>query len=367
MYFVYSKIYNVKMKTKITPYCIMLLVLSCVVMFCSGHRPFTIRAFSISSKRSSIRSLPLEWNWQHITISDAQHWKHTFEKPLAIGSYTSHVFNQHLSKWCGCCYLVSAVQMLQDRVHIAIGLRNPNVVMQPSIEVDMQHALDTYNQARLENTDDIGWNACKGGSPLHVLQTIQRNKCNLRMLLGVGGTWHGHPCYLDEKESPNSVHLETTQHLQNVQNYIKWRIFRCGPVVLGINAQCINVDDIGERGGMIDVSHTGRPNHAVTVVGWKIVNGLECWIVRNSWGTEHSPKQLPNTMDCVDTGYNNCAVPMRVWGGDPQNPGYVYVPLTFAGIQGIPSPWYDGIPVALANGLKEVKPMSDFISDPFHI
>ena len=347
-----------------TLWCVLLLTLTCIIIVCTPHKYEFIRTVSISSKRSSVR-IPTEWNWQDITATDAKRWEETFGKPLAIGSYTSFVFNQHLSKWCGCCYLVSAIQMLQDRLNLAIGLRNPTHIMQPSVEVDMQHALDAYNRARLENTDEHVWNACKGGSPLHVLQTIQRGKCKLRMLPGAGGIWHGHPCSIDEEQSSNSIRIEHAQQLQNVQEYIKWRIFRCGTVVLGVNAQCINIDDIAERGGVIDETHTESANHAVTVVGWKMVGTQECWIVRNSWGTEHSPTKLPDTMDCVEIGHNNCDVLKRSWAGDPQNPGYVYIPLNFAGIRGLPSPWYDGMPIALTKSLEGVNPVSTLYSNPW--
>lgn len=31
----------------------------------------------------------------------------------------------------------------------------------------------------------------------------------------------------------------------------------------------------------------GAPDHAVTVVGWQVIDGVPCWTIQNSWGLEH--------------------------------------------------------------------------------
>lgn len=42
----------------------------------------------------------------------------------------------------------------------------------------------------------------------------------------------------------------------------------------------------GYKGGIYDDSScTGRISHAVAIVGYGTENGLDYWLVRNSWGT----------------------------------------------------------------------------------
>ena len=97
------------------------------------------------AKLAACTLLPFEWSWQNISVADSEAWRACFGKPIAPGSYTSPVFDQHVSRWCGCCYLVSVVQMIQDRLHLAVGLADARKPMFPCFSLNMQLALDTYN------------------------------------------------------------------------------------------------------------------------------------------------------------------------------------------------------------------------------
>lgn len=39
-------------------------------------------------------------------------------------------------------------------------------------------------------------------------------------------------------------------------------------------------------GGGIYNGYCGQPDHAVVAVGWGVENGVEYWIIRNSWGPD---------------------------------------------------------------------------------
>ena len=107
-----------------------------------------------------------------------------------------------------------------------------------------------------------------------------------------------------------------------------------GTVVLEVDAGTLKKHD--KKGVVTDLSATSLPNHAVTVIGWKGGN----WIVRNSWGKDRVPKQLPEDLNCVKRGKNDCKVEWETWTGDPEDPGFVLLPKHFPALHSKdPSPW----------------------------
>lgn len=319
-----------------------------VVLIFNLRKTAPIRFIVVSSRRARLRNLhiPDEWSWQSVSVSDSKLWKECFGNSIAPGSYTSPVFDQHFSRWCGCCYLVSAVQMLQDRMHVALGINDPMNPMFPCFYFNMQLALDTYNHH--EQVRSADWNACKGGMPLRVLQAIGDDTCKLRLIRD-GEVWFGHPSSIDESIPSDDppIYIEEPEVLQNRVEYIKRRIFKYGPVVLGINSKCFLDEGIIARGGLINTKHNALPDHALTVVGWKKIGDTTCWIARNSWGMETVPTNRPDDASCVGNDFNNCETGKNKWVGDMHNPGYAYIPTDYQSIHGLPSPWFDAIPVSL--------------------
>ena len=77
--------------------------------------------------------------------------------------------------------------------------------------------------------------------------------------------------------------------IENRSAAVKDAIFRRGTVVLGIDAECIIEADAR---GVANVASRRKRNHAVTVVGWVVHDGVECWLVRNSWGVRDRPENF---------------------------------------------------------------------------
>lgn len=341
-------------------YCTALVIVaSIVVLFRS------LRTYPAICKRPNLRmarrallasGLPDEWSWQRIDEEHALAYEKSHARRIAIGDYASPVFNQHMSNWCGCCYLVAVVQMLQDRMHLILGLTNPEMHMFPCFQFNMQLALDTYNAYEKKRRGDE-WNACTGGMPTRVMNAIASNNCILR-LVADRHVWMGHPNSLQgdafSDDDERNIELEALESLEMAPDSIMRRIYKYGSIVLGINARCLLDPTLSDRNGLIDTRIVAPRDHAVTVVGWKRIKRRTCWILRNSWGTEEVPTAKP-APGCVGDDYNRCEVNRKTWIGDPTNPGHAYLPVDYEGLRGYPSPWLDAIP----QGIRQFVQRSD--------
>ncbi len=296
---------------------------------------FSSAKFSSASMYNNIITRQEEWRWDKISDENTNTWFKICNKKIAQGTYTSPVINQHKSKWCGCCYLVSVIQVIQDQINMAIGITNPQKKMKPFVEVNLQIALDTYNEIRRIHHPD--WNACQGGNPLKLIESIQDGNIPLKYTNSDGFGWYGHPTS-QKYDLISDIFLKKENIvLENITEKIQISIFKYGPIILGINANCVSK---AAADGIIDTNVYGERNHAVTVIGWRTIKNKKHWIARNSWGMKLAPKKSPKDLNCVQTDSNTCHIETQKWFGDRNLGGYFYIPFDYGPIKGTPSPWF---------------------------
>lgn len=325
---------------------LLLLLIACMERRATAWRVGTVRAVATracSARRATSPTVPREWSWAHITRLDCDVFRAHTSARILPGNYASPVVNQHRSGWCGCCYLMAVVQMVQDRWNLKIGQMLPSDgVMHPFVELDAQRILDDYN--RLRRKSDRSWNACQGGDPKRVIACLEGGACQLHVSPPKGHVWHGHPRDVPFQKSQSAMRVGEFRVIDNRADAVKRVILSKGPVVLGIDAQCLI--HLSPEGVADDSSRNAR-NHAVSVIGWTTCRktGKECWITRNSWGADRVPSNLPQDIQCVQTGSNRCAEVTSAWTGTSGFPGYVLVPVKYierdaAGATDS-SPWWD--------------------------
>lgn len=230
-------------------------------------------------------------------------------------TYAADAFDQHAASWCGCCYLVAAVQVVEDRGHLFMSRGSKYAL--PRHVLSLQSVMDHF---QVWNDDASGWNVCHGGSALRVLACMKGGACPLT---GRTTTWHGFARtrrVSDAADAPFRVrHVRVVEGTEAAQR----ELFANGPLLLEMSAQTAKAID--GRGVVTDP--TPRPvNHAVSVVGWERVDGVLHWVVRNSWGKERAPKTLPTDyIDCVAVDRNRCQNHWEAWRGMPNDPGFFLV------------------------------------------
>ena len=270
------------------------------------------------------KRLPSRFDWREVRGSDNALSRG--QKCLFEGSFVSRVLNQHQTKWCGCCYLLSVIQCLQDRLNVHDHCTSTKT----RTEFELQVIMDEYDRI---TSSGMSWNACLGGQPSDVIGCLERRELPL-----VPGDsmrdWSGYP---REVVGPKDDYENDCRHAIRVESIdtssfsypddIQGEIWQHGPVVLNINATNLlqlNADGIVEN--EIDIR---RANHAVCVVGWTVKRAQSMWIVRNSWGRHQVPTHIPEDKTCVRRGRNECDVEYTEWVGDVAHRGYCYLPMSF--------------------------------------
>lgn len=244
------------------------------------------------------------------------------------GTYAGNALNQHASSWCGMCYLVAAMQMVEDRWTIQRAKGGKFGTLKLSIQTLMDH---------FEEQDATPeWNVCKGGFSLHVLQCMMEKRCPMVVDTTNRRSWFAFARIVSSCPTPNAE-VQVLHPRRLAPKEVKQHLYTYGPVVLEINAGTLKSTD-AQTGRVTDLTPQD-PNHAVCVVGYDIVDGHECWIVRNSWGT-YVPTDIPSDLSCVSRGSNICKVDVQPWHSAPHDHGFCFLPVAFSPLwETDPSPW----------------------------
>ena len=248
-------------------------------------------------------------------------WRDTLAShPLPQGQYAGDVVDQHEIGWCGWCYLVAAVQMVEDRLRISHSAATGR---SPHGRISTRALIDTFR----EKDQDSSWSICQGGSSIHVLECMQDGNCTPRWILRNG----------EDGEDVMDVAVSVSGSGRLMEAHVRSELYKYGPVILEVNATTLKSAS-REDGKVTDLTYR-EPNHAVCVVGWE----GDSWIVRNSWGTHGLvPKSIPSDYRGCSSpvrGENTCIATMETWHSMPSDSGFVLLPMSFAPLHDMDSPW----------------------------
>jgi cathepsin X len=215
-------------------------------------------------------TVPASWDWRNVSGIN----------------YLTWVRNQHIPQYCGSCWAHATTSHLSDRINI---LRNNTW---PIVSISPQMVLDC-----------IAGGTCNGGVPMLMytfghFNGFSEDSCHqyeaVNPFKGIGCS------AIKQCETCNSLMANGTSNCTAVANYTKWfigdfgfvhgvdnmkaEIMTRGPIVCLMDAT--NAFENGYTGGVYsEVVFLPIPNHVVSIVGWGTDNGIDYWLVRNSWGT----------------------------------------------------------------------------------
>ena len=188
--------------------------------------------------------------------------------------------NQHIPQYCGSCWAFAATSALSDRYKILRNAQWPDINISPQVLLSCDKA-------------DYG---CGGGYPVVAYEYIYTNgitdeTCEVYQARGYtnGLTCTSFdPCYTCDPDG--TCYVPSSYLLYNVTGFEKvsgvnqmMTALQNGPIVCSMDS---TPEFHNYTGGIFnDTTGADDLNHAISLVGYGVENGVSFWIGRNSWGT----------------------------------------------------------------------------------
>lgn len=334
-------------------------VTSIVIRNVSAKVTSSQRRIFLSSRLTKLEWIPKTWNWFDVSKEEASSWSFAFGRKLLPGVYASQAINQHETGYCGCCFMIASIQCIQDAYNIRYGNhgKSSDEFDHRIFHFDMNKAMNDFtriHKANVVTMENAGmqihnkasreWNACMGGDPIDVLNSLADKRMMLKLR-------HGHTkfasCTIDDEQENfrGGYSIRSCSYLMFDDILTLKREILKAPVIVGIRA--LNLWDI--QNGVVNNcngSAGADRDHVVCIVGWKEHH----WICRNSWGNENHaivwsrPDDVRGCMtQCGKSKDRTCQTNQIVWKNDFEIPGVFLVPMdkfeNCAGIYDEPTGW----------------------------
>lgn len=183
--------------------------------------------------------------------------------------------NQHIPTYCGSCWAHASISSIGDRIKIATNGSQRDVI--PSV----QALINCGHAGSCNGGDSNAANAWiyKNGIPDVTCQQYQAKNMECSDINMCMNCDHDGGCYAIAKYPIIELSEFGTAH---GDEEIMAEIYARGPLVGNIDATCI----ADYTGGINMYDNCSKiVNHAVSINGWGTEDGVDYWIVRNSWYT----------------------------------------------------------------------------------
>ena len=223
----------------------------------SKYNGYTPRYYPKPTKRLGLTKYPDSWDWRAKGI---------------VGPIKDQ-------QQCGSCWAFSAVGALESQIIKATG---------KNISLSEQDIVDCVKDIASPDGSSTCCDGCMGGEMYSVYQYLEHNQN------GKDDTTAQYPyTAVDQDCSPIpsdiSLRLKSYGVVAQDENDMASALYSFGPLSVGVDA---NMDwQLYQRGiyNPTEEECSSSPyeqDHGVIVVGYGSENGLDYWIIRNSWGED---------------------------------------------------------------------------------
>jgi len=198
-------------------------------------------------------------------------------------SVVTDVYNQ---MQCGSCWAFS----ITENIESMWALANNTLV-----SLSMQQVVDC------DRTDD----GCNGGNPPTAYDYVIRAG-GLELYKDYPYLGIDTPCTF--KKADVAAHISSWKYIteRDDEQAMQQFTYTTGPPSICVDASSWS----GYQGGVIGPAECGKAlDHCVQLIGWKVVNGKNAWIVRNSWGKDWGPY---GGYLYVEMGHDTCGIGQEV-------------------------------------------------------
>ena len=204
-------------------------------------------------------------------------------------NYCSPVKNQHIPIYCGSCWAQATTSVLSDRINIVKGSLKRQISLSTQVVVNCQGGgschggwpEEVFAFAKNQGIPDDSCQQYTARDPRVGVCTDMQvcQECKSDFIPGPEETGRDEHCYA--RLNPRKYYVKNFGYLQGASQMKKELQF--GPIECGIGV----TDTLYEtyKGGIYQENSEQEINHSVSVVGYGVENGVEYWIIRNSWGT----------------------------------------------------------------------------------
>lgn len=219
--------------------------------------------------------------------------------------------NQNIPQGCGCCYAVSAIRTAQ---HAMCYQLNKCALL------SNQEAIDcTYKYTPSGNK------GCNGGAAVAIFDFGKKVGFSSAESYKFHATDRG---YRQETRTCDSKQQDKKEKRVMVEEFfmVEKKAKSAKEALVKYGALALNMDVQGNFGtvkrnncydgkgsyGQLECSKDVAPNHAMTLLGWTVVDGLEYWIIENSWGCEFGKDGI--VLLRADESLNLCGILNYLFG-----------------------------------------------------
>eukprot|EP01133_Synstelium_polycarpum_P012966 gene12966-15237_t len=240
---------------------------------CVNRVPFENRVTNVKSPLPVVGDLPEFWDWRNTSLPGSN------DTPK---SFVAMSRNQHLPQYCGSCWAFATTSALSDRIKIGRNAVFPEIDLAPQV---LLNCMGTNN-------------SCDGGDPTQAYEFMFNKgipdetcapyeaidlECSAENICKNCAYDLSSPTAKCGPQPTYTTYFVEEHGLVNGSDAMMAEIYARGPIACGIS---VTSQFLAYTSGVFtDPTGAGEIDHEISVAGWGTENGVDYWIVRNSWGS----------------------------------------------------------------------------------